>query len=123
MRKISHEEINPRFLSPKPMVSTDNFGSPSFYTPDASSPNLSRRAVPAKGPPRASMTRRISHYHTPSMQYKVNSSDDSQDSFVVIDERDMIMELVRDIAMDLDVTSVSHRILQASDNSFKPQTN
>uniref|UniRef100_H2YVD3 Phosphodiesterase n=1 Tax=Ciona savignyi TaxID=51511 RepID=H2YVD3_CIOSA len=30
----------------------------------------------------------------------------------VIDERDMIMDLVIDIASDLDVTSVSHRILQ-----------
>ena len=94
------------------MVSTDDFGSPSFYTPETQSPSLSRRSVPKMDKPRTNMTRRISHYHTPPMQYKNNSVDESENSTDVIDERDMIMELVRDIAMDLDVTSVSHRILQ-----------
>ena len=110
MRKISHEEINPRFLPLKPMVSTDDFGSPSFYSPETNSPNLTRRFGAQKGMPKANMTRRISHYHTPPSR----SGDDTDSPFGVIDERDMIMELVRDIAMDLDVTSVSHRILQVS---------
>ena len=60
------------------------------------------------------MTRRISHYHNPPLQNKTNSTVEAENPFGIIDERDMIMELVRDIAMDLDVTSVSHRILQAS---------
>ena len=109
MRKISHEEINPRHLPLKPMVSTDDFGSPSFYTPEAHSPSLTRRSVLRMPDLARPTTRRISHYHTPHM--KPNATDDA-DGNNVIDERDMIMELVRDIAMDLDVTSVSHRILQ-----------
>uniref|UniRef100_H2YVD4 Phosphodiesterase n=1 Tax=Ciona savignyi TaxID=51511 RepID=H2YVD4_CIOSA len=74
IRKISHEEIKPGHLPLKPMVLTDEMGSPSFYTPDsATSPSLTRR---------------------------------------MNNQRDMIMDLVIDIASDLDVTSVSHRILQ-----------
>lgn len=30
----------------------------------------------------------------------------------VIDERDIILELVKDITMELDITTVSHKILQ-----------
>lgn len=42
-RKISVEEINPRHLPLKPMVSKDELGSPSFYTPADTSPTAKRR--------------------------------------------------------------------------------
>lgn len=92
------------------MVSKDDFGSPSFYTPEQHSPGTTRKVLTPPSDIRQ-VTRRLSHYHTPSMQNKHNPTEENDQ---VIDERDMIMKLVRDIAMDLDVTSVSHRILQVS---------
>ncbi|XP_078492494.1 dual 3',5'-cyclic-AMP and -GMP phosphodiesterase 11-like isoform X1 [Ciona intestinalis] len=119
IRKISHEEINPGHLPLKPMVSTNEMGSPSFYTPEnVASPSLTRRITVPNRQTNKHMknfkTRRISHYHQVQKadleldNDHVNADDDPP----VIDERDMIMDLVIDIASDLDVTSVSHRILQ-----------
>ncbi|XP_076818911.1 cGMP-specific 3',5'-cyclic phosphodiesterase-like isoform X2 [Clavelina lepadiformis] len=109
IRKISHEEINARHLPLKPMVSTDELGAPSFYTPETMSPTVPRKSVTVSRA--AEKLRRISHYHNP-MVNKPPPTEEVAGSDSVIDERDMIMELVLDIAMDLDVTSVSHRILQ-----------
>ena len=102
------------------MVNTDELGSPTFYTPDSSnsSPNLPRKTF-AWGSLIPAAARRISHNEMKSSGKKNSPSapetDTSDEQFApVIDERDMIMELVRDIAMDLDVTSVSHRILQVN---------
>nr|XP_039272935.1 LOW QUALITY PROTEIN: cGMP-specific 3',5'-cyclic phosphodiesterase-like [Styela clava] len=106
MRKVSAEEINPKHLPLKPMISKDQLGSPSFYAPAETSPILARRSSSVKRVTE-SKTRRISHYHMDKATAAETSS-----GLSIIDERDMIMELVKDIAMDLDITSVSHRILQ-----------
>nr|CAB3264734.1 dual 3',5'-cyclic-AMP and -GMP phosphodiesterase 11-like [Phallusia mammillata] len=112
IRKISHEDINPNYLPLKPMVSTNEQGSLSFYAPENQSPPTPRRN---NNLGRKLKARRISHWHNPP-QIKngtdVEVEEGDGNSTAVIDERDMIMELVMDIAMDLDVTSVSHRILQ-----------
>ena len=55
-------------------------------------------------------TRRISQYKVP--QGLENSSNPADGSCGVIDERDMIMDLVMDITTELDLSTVTHRILQ-----------
>jgi len=87
------------------MLRNDEYGSPSFYTPENLSPVV-RRKMPAQKP------RRISTVRKPVDPSLENGSANTDGGLPVVDERDMIMDLVMDIAMDLDVTSVSHRILQ-----------
>ena len=113
--KISSDELKPQYLPLKPMVSTDAEGSPSFYTPGGgSSPNLTFR--PSQSPISKRASRRSSPSDKKGLESQTNTTSKGEEKerrlSPVDDERDMIMELVRDIAMDLDVTSVSHRILQ-----------
>lgn len=90
------------------MVSTDKEGAPSFFTPkDPELEHQRKVSLPVT-------VRRISHN---DRIIEVTSSTATKNKNMrrlqpITDERDIIMELIRDIAMDLDVTSVSHRILQ-----------
>ena len=125
IHKISHEEIKPQYLPLKPMVSTDESGSPSFYTPPGGhSPNLPGKSISFSSQPSASrkISRKKLYDNKANDEYKDNSAlclrEKGRRLSPVDDERDMIMELVRDIAMDLDVTSVSHRILQVLQEQF-----
>ena len=55
-------------------------------------------------------TRRISQYQVPTNKRRNEIELNNQNH--VIDERDMIMDLVMDITTELDLATVTHRILQ-----------
>lgn len=105
---ISTEQLESG-LPLSPLLSSRG-GSPSFIRnsqSSVSSQSSSRRQSSVKERIKKSMmTRRPSHYTIPSPQAASLNSD------IIIDERDMIMDLVMDISTELDLTVVCHRILQ-----------
>jgi len=109
--KILSEKLD-LIESVKPIITTDNTGAPSFYVNN-------QQECPSTPTPRKKTqkekitqlkTRRISQYQVPTNKRRNEIELNNQNH--VIDERDMIMDLVMDITTELDLATVTHRILQ-----------